>query len=68
MKMVSEVPSLADWGSVLLFCSVRCFKWRGEHVWTLEGQEVSDKLVVGDGEWELKAMSWLTQSFPGSLG
>lgn len=37
-------------------------------MWTLEGQEVSNKLVVGDGEWELKAMSWFTQSFPGSLG
>lgn len=39
-----------------------------ESVWTLEGQEVSNELVEGDGEKELKAMSWLTQRFPGSLG
>lgn len=37
-------------------------------MWTLEGQEVNNELVEGDGERELKAMSWLTQRFPGSLG
>lgn len=37
-------------------------------MWISEGQEVSNELGEGGRDQELKAMSWITQRFPGSLG